>query len=129
MTFLVSIRDNNEIFSSMGDGLAPFVSTHDIAQAAFDSLTVEKLGKQEILVLGPELLTYDDVSLSPRANGEDCLLMTSQGCKVVVFGAWKGDNAQENFCRADDRHLHKVWLARGLRALPCAAGAGNRGRY
>jgi hypothetical protein len=57
------IRENNEISSSMGDGLAPFVSTRDIAQAAFDFLTVDKLGKQEVLVLGPELLTYDDVSI------------------------------------------------------------------
>ncbi|KAF5318458.1 hypothetical protein D9619_010662 [Psilocybe cf. subviscida] len=58
--FVDSIRDNDEISSSMGDGLAPFVSTRDIAQAAFDCLTVEKLGQQEILVLGPELLSYDD---------------------------------------------------------------------
>lgn len=54
----------------MGDGLAPFVSTHDIAQVAFDSLTVEKLGRQEILVLGPELLTYDDVSIERGTEGK-----------------------------------------------------------
>ncbi|KAF5318457.1 hypothetical protein D9619_010663 [Psilocybe cf. subviscida] len=60
--FLFGIREKDAILSSMGDGLAPFVSTHDIAQAAFDCLTVDKLGKQEITLLGPELLTYDDAA-------------------------------------------------------------------
>lgn len=67
-----SIRDDDEIASSMGDGLAPFVSTRDIAQAAFDCLTVEKLGKQEILVLGPELLTYDDVRIERDKRENPC---------------------------------------------------------
>lgn len=67
--FLFGIREKDAILSSMGDGLAPFVSTQDIAQAAFDCLTVDKLGKQEITLLGPELLTYDDVSIGCNVKG------------------------------------------------------------
>lgn len=59
--FVASIKDHNQIFSATGDGRLPFVSTEDVAQAAFEGLTVEKSPNTDILLLGPELLSYPEV--------------------------------------------------------------------
>ncbi|KAF4618438.1 hypothetical protein D9613_009860 [Agrocybe pediades] len=57
--FLHSIRKDNEVFSASGEGKVPWVSTEDVAQAAFDALTIEKSPNTEWLVLGPELYSID----------------------------------------------------------------------
>ncbi|KAF8882042.1 hypothetical protein CPB84DRAFT_1686897 [Gymnopilus junonius] len=58
--FYQSIREHNQITTATGDGRIPFISAEDIAQAAFDGLTVEKSPNTDYLVVGPELLTYDE---------------------------------------------------------------------
>ncbi|KAF4610025.1 hypothetical protein D9613_010529 [Agrocybe pediades] len=50
-----SIMDKDEISSATGDGKMPWVSCEDIAQAAFNELTAEKISNKEYFMLGPEL--------------------------------------------------------------------------
>ena len=44
-------------------GRIPFVATEDIARAAVKAITEEGFVDKDIIVLGPELLTYDQVCL------------------------------------------------------------------
>jgi len=59
--FRDSIRDNDEIVSATRDGRIPFISSEDIAQAAFEALMAEKSPNRDYYVLGPELYSYDEV--------------------------------------------------------------------
>ncbi|PPR06221.1 hypothetical protein CVT24_000612 [Panaeolus cyanescens] len=60
--YLTTIKSRNHIFSGSEDGKIPFVSSKDIAQAAFDALTSNEPARRECFVVGPELLTYDEVA-------------------------------------------------------------------
>ena len=62
MQHLYSIRDADNIVTATGEGKLPFVSANDIAAVAFRALTDEKPHNTDYLLLGPELLSYDDVS-------------------------------------------------------------------
>lgn len=57
------IKDQSVIYTACGDGKIPFVSAADIAAVAFHALTVAKPPNCDYRVLGPELLTYDQVRL------------------------------------------------------------------
>jgi len=59
---VASIRDESKIYSASGDGRIPWISADDIAAVAVQILTRADLPNTEFLILGPELLTYDDVS-------------------------------------------------------------------
>ena len=59
--FFASIRDEGIICSATGNGTIPFVSAEDIARVAKHLLTDDKPHNTEYVVLGPELLSYDDV--------------------------------------------------------------------
>ncbi|TFK41649.1 hypothetical protein BDQ12DRAFT_646188 [Crucibulum laeve] len=60
--FITSIRNEDHIFSVAKDGRIPFVSTQDIAQAAFDALLAEKAPNNEPYVLGPVLYSYEEAA-------------------------------------------------------------------
>lgn len=60
---LQSIRDEAKIYSATGDGKIPWISADDIAAVAVQALTMPEPPNTEFLVLGPELLSYDDVCL------------------------------------------------------------------
>lgn len=57
-----TITQLGTIFTACQDGKIPFVSADDIAEVAFHALTNETSYDCDLRVLGPELLTYDDVS-------------------------------------------------------------------
>jgi len=59
---LVPIRDRNQIFSATGQGKIPWVSCDDVAEVAYRALTDEVSHNTEHLILGPELLSYDDLA-------------------------------------------------------------------
>ncbi|KAF8189350.1 hypothetical protein BJ912DRAFT_1059180 [Pholiota molesta] len=59
---VVPIRDGNHIFSATRDGRIPFVSADDIAEKAFEALTVEPSLNKDVLIFGPELLSFDEVA-------------------------------------------------------------------
>ncbi|KAF9567430.1 NAD(P)-binding protein [Agrocybe pediades] len=60
--FIKSIRENDEVFSATGEGKIPWISSEDVAQAAFDTLTTPESIRKDLLVVGPELLTYDEAA-------------------------------------------------------------------
>ena len=56
------IREHGKIYSACGDGQIPFISATDIAAVAYRALTDAKSHNCDHRVLGPELLTYDQVA-------------------------------------------------------------------
>lgn len=64
---MYTITQLGKIFTACQDGEIPFVSADDIAEVAFRALTNEKSYDCDLRVLGPELLTYDDVSVQMHA--------------------------------------------------------------
>jgi uncharacterized protein YbjT (DUF2867 family) len=60
--FLASIRDENTIYSNTGDGRVPFISTVDIARAAFAALTAPTPLNRDFTLTGDESLSYDQVA-------------------------------------------------------------------
>lgn len=59
----LSIKSESKIYSATGDGKVPFISVIDIARVALYALTDKKPHETEYVVLGPELLTYDQVRI------------------------------------------------------------------
>lgn len=59
---LRTIRDEGAIYTATGKGKVPFCSADDIAAMAFHALTSAEAPNREFFILGPELLTYDDVA-------------------------------------------------------------------
>ncbi len=56
-----TIRDQDLIMTAAGDGRVPFVSAEDIAAVAFRALTDKEGHDTEHLILGQDLLSYDEV--------------------------------------------------------------------
>ena len=50
--------------TATGNGKVPFVSANDIAAVAFRALIDEKPHNTDHLILGSDLLSYDDVGFS-----------------------------------------------------------------
>lgn len=55
------IKNQGKLYTATGNGKAPFVSADDIAAVAYRALTDEKSHNTDYLILGPELLNYDEV--------------------------------------------------------------------
>jgi uncharacterized protein YbjT (DUF2867 family) len=60
--FLASIRDEDTIYSNTGTGRVPFISTVDIARAAFAALTAPAALNRDFTLTGDESLSYDRVA-------------------------------------------------------------------
>lgn len=57
----IAIKTEGRIYTACEDGKIPFVSAADIAAVAFHALTDIKPHNTDYRILGPELLTYDEV--------------------------------------------------------------------
>ncbi|KAL8717228.1 MAG: hypothetical protein Q9225_005513 [Loekoesia sp. 1 TL-2023] len=57
-----TIKNEGKIYTACGDGKIPFISAGDIAAVAFYALTDEKSHDTVYTLLGPELLTFDEVA-------------------------------------------------------------------
>lgn len=69
-----TIREEGKIYSAAGDGRIPWVSVEDIAAVGFRALTDKKSMDTDPVILGPELLSYDDVSFSlPKSLLSRCI--------------------------------------------------------
>ena len=55
------IKYEGKIYSACEDGKIPFVSTRDVGAVAFHALTDAEAWNKDVRVLGPDLLTIDDV--------------------------------------------------------------------
>jgi len=60
--YSIPIREGNEFPTATEDGKLAFVAVDDIADAAFNALVAEKIVEPDLLVVGPEQLTYDQVA-------------------------------------------------------------------
>lgn len=56
------IRDEGKFYSATNDAKIPLVSAEDIARVARRLLIDQKPHNTDYVVLGPQLLSYDDVS-------------------------------------------------------------------
>lgn len=71
---LFLIKKQGKVYTATGNGKAPFVSADDIAAVAYRALTDKKSHNTDYLILGPELLSYDEVRfnvfyyLSPESD-------------------------------------------------------------
>ncbi|TFK62484.1 NAD(P)-binding protein [Pluteus cervinus] len=61
-SLLPSLRDEDEIVTATQDGKIPFIAVDDIADAAVHALTTPKIENTDLLILGPDLLSYDQVA-------------------------------------------------------------------
>lgn len=57
-----SVRAEGRAYSASGGGRIPWVSKTDIAACAYSALTVEEPPNGDYIILGPELLSYGEVS-------------------------------------------------------------------
>jgi uncharacterized protein YbjT (DUF2867 family) len=60
--FLASIREEDAIYSNTGTGRVPFISTVDIARAAFAALTAPSSLNGDFTLTGDESISYDRVA-------------------------------------------------------------------
>ena len=60
-----TITHHSKIFTACSNGKIPWVSASDIAAVAFHTLTDDKPHNRAYRILGPELLTYDEVWTMP----------------------------------------------------------------
>lgn len=58
-----AVRGEGRVYSAAAGGRLPWVSKWDIAACAFRALTAEEAPGGDCIILGPELLSYEDVSL------------------------------------------------------------------
>ena len=62
---LHTIRNESKFYTASGNGKIPLIASADIAAVAARLLTDPQPHNQDYLILGPELLTYDDVRTFP----------------------------------------------------------------
>lgn len=55
------IKAKNDIVSAAEDGLLGYVSTEDIADVAFKALVDDVIEHNNPIIVGPELVSYDQV--------------------------------------------------------------------
>jgi uncharacterized protein YbjT (DUF2867 family) len=68
--YLASIREEDTLYSNTGAGRVPFISTVDIARAAFAALTAPSALNSDFTLTGDESISYDRVAeLIGRACG------------------------------------------------------------
>ena len=77
VTSCSSIKAGDELVTATGEGKVGLVAEDDIADVAVELLTAPKLGGAERVIVGPELLSFDEV-LFQRSRIQ--LLMKVPGC-------------------------------------------------
>lgn len=63
---LEAIRAEGRVYSASGGGRLPWVSKTDIAACAYSALTAVAPPNGDYVILGPELLSYEQVNLTLR---------------------------------------------------------------
>merc|ERR1712093_149277 len=84
-----SIHNEDRIVTATGDGRVPFVAASDIAAVGFHALTDEVPHNTDHLILGPELLSYNDVAalLTTKLNRKITHVSISEEEIVSVFSS------------------------------------------
>lgn len=110
-----------QLFTACGDGKIPFISAEDIAAVAFHTLTDEKPHNTSYRVLGPELLTHDDVCFT--SNSRPIVLDADD--KADCREAQQDSRTQDCECQAyrgrEEKGSHRCWHAPELCGFPDVA--------
>jgi len=61
--------EKGELYSTTGKGRIPWVSARDIAAVAYHGLTDKVAHNKDYILTGPDLLSYDDVSMLNSKKG------------------------------------------------------------
>lgn len=89
-----TISQLNQISTACQNGRIPFISIDDIADVAFHALTNEKSYNRDFRILGPELLTYDDVQISQFVMLHTAKLFLD--CRKAFHGTWTKNRAYQS---------------------------------
>ena len=76
-------EERNEIYSSTGKGKMSWISVRDIGAVGYRALTDEVSHDTEHLLLGPELLSYDDVRF-PYTYVKDMLMPPAKVARILT---------------------------------------------
>jgi hypothetical protein len=96
MQHLPTIRDQDQIITAAGAGKVPFVSAGDIAAIAYRALTDQVPHNTDRLILGPELLSYDQVSLPLSLSQSQTLKRPTSGSGHSDQGSWSKNHTPDN---------------------------------
>jgi len=96
---LGSIKNQNNIYESMGNTKIPMIDTRDVAQAAFDCLMRNDIPNGTYTITGPESISYADVADAlTRATGRKINYVPvsteahNQGMKEAGLPEWLADD-------------------------------------
>ena len=109
---LASIKDEGKIYTACQDGKIPFVSATDIAAVAFHALIDEKPHNCDYRVLGPELLTYDKVTIFLSQNLTFTRMLTSS--TQVAAKLSKGLERHIEHARVSEEESEQRYLKMGF---------------
>lgn len=76
------IKSSGKVFSATGDGRIPWIAADDIAAVGYHALVDEPSHNSDHIILGPELLSYADVSVLQADTGYP-IDITKQVAKVL----------------------------------------------
>jgi hypothetical protein len=123
-----SIREKSEIKSDTPNAKIPMISALDIGHFAAKALLNDKNEHNEQRVLGPELITMDQVCLpavhTPSRAAHTYRLAGSQGTERRP---WSEDRTQGCLAGRDGQLLFfssRPWLDKGVRPV-CGDGGGD----
>lgn len=108
------IRREDIIVSAARDGRIPWVSVDDIADVAFAALTDEESHNKDHIIVGPELLSYDEVSYSVSLTPRVSYDLSAADCDSTERSAGKKNNPQATEQRGIQAGLAGHWFRRGL---------------
>ncbi|KAG5951671.1 hypothetical protein E4U53_002541 [Claviceps sorghi] len=95
-----TIRKEDKFYSAAEDAKVPLISVMDIARVAFRALTAPALENKDHILLGPELLSYDDVAAT---------LSRTLGRKIIharVTESELAEKLQEGGMPAEEATMH-----------------------
>jgi len=115
--YIASIKNESKIYTACGDGQIPFISALDIAAVAFRALTDAKPHNTDYRILGPELLTYDEVYHCFRQHRcADSLRADRRKTQQ-----WSGTRhrARQTLRGTKGSKVPRLGYAEALRKIPC----------
>jgi uncharacterized protein YbjT (DUF2867 family) len=81
----LSIREHGSILTATGSGRVGFIDAEDIAAVAFHALTDEHAPDTDLVLTGPEALSYDDIAA----------IMTEVTGRLVVHRSLSGEQMRD----------------------------------
>ncbi len=88
---LETIRREGRIYSATDDGRVPFIDAADIAAVAVEALTTPQFANGDLILTGPQALSYDDVArhistVTGRSISHHRLSVARQADRFIAMG-------------------------------------------